>query len=68
MWQPQQLQPLTESHQQHLALYMDRHLRSIAIMIEVTSRHVEYTHFDLDCSRMTAVAQQSVQRNSRILI
>ena len=36
------------SDRQHLALYMDRHLRLIAIMIEVTSRHTECTHFNLD--------------------
>ena len=36
------------SDRQHLALYMDRHLRSIAIMIEVASRHTECTHFNLD--------------------
>ena len=30
-----------ELSNQHLALYMDRHLRSIAIMVEVTSRHME---------------------------
>ena len=31
---------------------MDRHLRSVAIMIEVTSRHTECTHFNLDYSQM----------------
>ena len=31
---------------------MDRHLRSLAIMIEVTSRHTKCTHFNLDYSRM----------------
>ena len=36
--------PQTEGYQQHLALYMDRHLRSVAIMIEVTSRYMECTH------------------------
>ena len=30
--------PQVESRQQHLALYTERHLRSVAIMIEVTSR------------------------------
>ena len=45
-----------ESRQQHLALYMDCHLRSVAITIEVTSRHTEYTHFNLDYSRIPAVA------------
>ena len=35
--------PQVESRQQHLALCMDRHLRSVAIMIEVTSRHTECT-------------------------
>ena len=29
--------PQTDSHHQHLALYMDRHQCSVAIMIEVTS-------------------------------
>ena len=38
--------------------YMDRHLRSVAIMIEVTSRHMECTHFNPDYSRMPAVALQ----------
>ena len=37
---------------------MYRHLRSVAIMIEVTSRHMECTHVNLDYSRMPAVAQQ----------
>ena len=37
---------------------MDRHLRSVAIMIEVTSRHMECTHFNSDYCRMPAVAQQ----------
>ena len=32
--------PQAESRQQHLALYMDRHLRSVAIMIEVTRPEV----------------------------
>ena len=43
--------PQTESHQQHLALHMDRHLHSVAIMI-VTSRHMECTHFNLNNSQM----------------
>ena len=43
-----------ESQQQHLALYTERHLRSVAIMIEVTSRHMECTHFNLDYSQMPA--------------
>ena len=38
--------PQTESHQPHLALYANCHLRSVAIMIEVTSRHMECTHFN----------------------
>ena len=50
--------PQVESRQQHLALCMDRHLRSVAIMIEVTSRHLECTHFYSDCSQMPAVAKQ----------
>ena len=48
----------TENHQQHLALYTDRHLRSVAIMTEVTSRRMECTHINLEYSRMPAVAQQ----------
>ena len=43
--------PQAESHQQHLALYTNRHLRSVAIMIEVISRHTECTHFNLDYSQ-----------------
>ena len=31
--------PQAESRQQHLSLYMDRYLRSVAMMIEVTSQH-----------------------------
>ena len=31
-------------------------MRSVAIMIEVTSCHMECTHFNLDYSRMPAVA------------
>ena len=50
--------PQTECRQQHLALYMDRHLRYVAIMIEVTSRHMECTHFNLDYRQMPAVALQ----------
>ena len=41
-----------------LPLYTNRHLGSVAIMIEVTSRHTECTQFNLDYSRMPAVAQQ----------
>ena len=37
---------------------MERLLRSVAIMIEVISRCMEWTHFNLDYSRMPAVAQQ----------
>ena len=34
-------EPQGVSHQQHLALYMDRHLRSVAIMInEVPTQHI----------------------------
>ena len=50
--------PQVESRQQHLALYMDRQLRLAAIVIEVTSRHTECTHFNLDYSQMLAVAPQ----------
>ena len=35
---------------------MDRHLRSVAIMIDVTSRQMECAHFNSDYSRMPAVA------------
>ena len=45
-----------ESHQEHMDLYMDRHLRSVYITIEMTSRHMECTHVNLDYSRMPAVA------------
>ena len=48
----------TESQQQHLALYMECHLRSVAIMIEVTSRHMECTYFNLNSGQMPAVALQ----------
>ena len=41
--------PHAESHQQHLALCMERHLRTVAIIIEVTNRHTDY-------SRMPAAA------------
>ena len=44
---------------------MERHLRSVAIMIEVTSLHMECTHFNLDCSQMPAVAPQ--QENGHCL-
>ena len=37
---------------------MDRYLRSVAIVIEVTSRHMECTHFNLDYSQMPAVSPQ----------
>ena len=41
---------------------MDRHPHTVpvAIMIEVTSRHMECTHFNLDYSQMPAVALQIV--------
>ena len=45
-----------ESQQQHFALYMDRHLRSVTIMIKVSSRHMQCTHFKPSNSRMPAVA------------
>ena len=50
--------PHTESHQQHLDLFIERHLRSVAIMIELTSRHTECTYFNSDYSQMPAVALQ----------
>ena len=37
---------------------MKLHLRSVAIMIEVTSRHMECARFNLKNSRMPAVAPQ----------
>ena len=37
---------------------MNHHLRPVAIMIEVTSRHMECTHFNLDYNRMPAIALQ----------
>ena len=49
--------PQAESRQQHLALYMDHHIHSVAVMIEVTSRHMECTYFNLDYSRKPAVAK-----------
>ena len=49
--------PQAESCLQQLALCMDRHQCSVAIMIEVTSCHTKCAHFNLDCSRMPAVAQ-----------
>ena len=52
--------PQVESRQQHLASYMDRHLRSVAIMIEVTNRRTECTQFNLDDSQMSTVALQFV--------
>ena len=55
MWQ---LQLQTKSHQQHVALHMDCHLRSVAIMVDVTSRQMDCTHCKLDYSRMPAVALQ----------
>ena len=50
--------PQVESRQQHLAFYTERHLCSVAIMIEVTSRHLECIHFNSDYSQMPAVALQ----------
>ena len=50
--------PQTESGQQQLNLYMDRNLRSVAIMIEVASRHIECAHFNSDYSQIPSVAQQ----------
>ena len=37
---------------------MDRHLRAVAIMIEVTSCHMKCTHFNPDYSQLPAVALQ----------
>ena len=41
---------------------MDRHLRSEAIMIEVSSPHIECTRFNLGYSQMSAVAVHHLQR------
>ena len=48
--------PRAERHQQHLSLHMERHLRSVDIKIEMTSRHMGCTHFILDHNQMPAVA------------
>ena len=48
--------PQTESHQQHLGLYMDRYLCALAIVIEVTGRRMKCSHFILEYSRMPAFA------------
>ena len=42
---------------------MDGNLRSVAIMIKVTSRHRKCTHFNLDYSRMPAVTLQVPLQN-----
>ena len=42
---------------------MDCHLRSVAIMIEVTSRHTECTNFNFDYSWMPAVALRCDERD-----
>ena len=39
-------------------VYMDRQQRSVAIMIEVTSRQVDCTHFNSDYSQVPAFALQ----------
>ena len=56
--------PQIESRQQQLALYIDRNIRLVAIMIDVTSRHLECTDYNLDCSQMSAVA---LHRQNRML-
>ena len=53
--------PQAESQQQHFALYMYCLLLSLAIIIEVTSRHMECTHFNLAYSQMPAVALPSLK-------
>ena len=40
--------PQVESCQQYLALYLDCYLRALAVMMKVTCRHMEYSHFNLD--------------------
>ena len=57
-----------ESRPQHMALYMDRHLRSLAIVIEVTSHHTECTHFNLDYSQMPAVALQCLAISNNLYL
>ena len=45
-----------------LGLYMEHHLCSVFIMIEVSSRRIESTHFNSDYSQMMpAVVQQYEQ-------
>ena len=44
------------SDPQQLALYVERHLRLVAIMIEVSSRHTKCANFNPDYSQMPAVA------------
>ena len=44
---------------------MDHYLRSVATMIEVTSHHMECTHFNLDYSQMPAVAQHQYLKSQR---
>ena len=55
------LKSQAESGQQHLALYINRHLRSVAIMIVVTSRHVVCTLWTPDYSQMPDVTLQAKQ-------
>ena len=43
--------PQMESHQQHLALYMKRHLHSATVMMDLTSCHTECTHLTLITAR-----------------
>ena len=45
-------------YKKNLALRTERHLRPVAVMIEVPSRHPECTLFYLDYSYMPAIALQ----------
>ena len=56
--------PQAESRQQHLALYIDRLLRSVTILTEVASRQMECTHFNWNYSRMPAVALHYHRRSN----
>ena len=42
----------------HLDMYVKRHLRSVAIMIEVTSCLTECTHVNSDYNQMPVIALQ----------
>ena len=54
--------PPVESRQKHFALYVDRQLHSVAIMIEEIGHHKECTHFKSDHSRMSIVEPQNISK------